>query len=135
VRRHGAAVIYAAALWGVFIVGFGLAKTLPWAFAMLALAGAADAVSGIFRLTIWNQTIPNTLRGRLAGVEMISYLSGPLLGNARAGAVASAVGNSMSVISGGVICVVAVVVCAALLPRFWRYMAPEKTSSEAGADV
>ena len=51
----------------------------------LALAGAADMVSGVFRMTIWNETIPTHLRGRLAGVEMISYMTGPLLGNARAG--------------------------------------------------
>jgi MFS family permease len=127
VSRHGAAVVCAALLWGVFVAAFGLAPSLPWAFAMLALAGAADAVSGIFRMTIWNQTIPNTLRGRLAGVEMISYLSGPLLGNARAGAIASVTSNELSVLSGGLICVVAVVVCAALLPKFWRYERPARS--------
>lgn len=125
VRRHGAAVVYAAALWGVFVIGFGLAPTLPWAFFALALAGGADGVSGIFRMTIWNQTIPNTLRGRLAGVEMISYLSGPLLGNARAGLIAEATSNSLSVVSGGIVCAFAVVVCASLLPTFWRYQRNE----------
>jgi MFS family permease len=133
VRRHGAAVVYAAVFWGVFIVAFGFAKGLPMAFAMLALAGAADAVSGIFRMTIWNQTIPNTLRGRLAGVEMISYLSGPLLGNARAGAIASATSNELSIISGGVVCVFAVALCAAFLPKFWRYEPPAKAEGEASA--
>jgi MFS family permease len=123
VRRHGVAVIVAAALWGVFIVAFGLAHELPIAVACLALAGAADAVSGIFRMTIWNQTIPNDLRGRLAGVEMISYLAGPLLGNARAGAIASMTTNGISVISGGIICVIAVILCASFLPAFWRYEA------------
>lgn len=132
VSRHGAAVVCAAALWGVFIVAFGFAPSLPLAFCMLALAGAADGVSGIFRMTIWNQTIPNTLRGRLAGVEMMSYLSGPLLGNTRAGAIASATSNELSVISGGAICVVAVIVCAALLPRFWRYEAPQVASEAVG---
>jgi MFS family permease len=126
VRRHGAAVVCAAALWGFWVAAFGLAPSLPLAFGALVLAGAADAVSGIFRMTIWNQTIPNTLRGRLAGVEMMSYLSGPLLGNARAGAIASVSSNEMSVISGGLICVIAVVVCAALLPRFWRYEPSER---------
>jgi hypothetical protein len=127
VRRHGAAVVVAATLWGVFVGAFGLARGLPAAFAMLALAGAADAVSGIFRMTIWNQTIPNELRGRLAGVEMMSYLSGPLLGNARAGAIASVTSNEFSVVSGGVICVIAVVVSALLLPAFWRYRSGKDT--------
>ena len=68
----------------------------------LAVAGAADSVSGVFRGTIWNETIPGDLRGRLAGVEMISYISGPLMGNARAGLVASISSNTISVVSGGV---------------------------------
>ena len=84
----GAAVLVAAAVWGLAIVGFGFSLQLSGALACLVLAGAADAVSGLFRMTIWNETIPTELRGRLAGVEMISYLSGPLLGNARAGWVA-----------------------------------------------
>jgi MFS family permease len=130
-RRQGAAVVCAAALWGAFIVGFGLSPSLWWALGFLVLAGAADAVSGIYRMTIWNQTIPNTLRGRLAGVEMISYLSGPLLGNARAGAIAEATSNMLSVVSGGIICVVAVAACAFLLPAFWRYERPEAGESEA----
>lgn len=130
IQRQGMAVIVAAALWGVFTVGFGYAKTLPWALFFLVLAGAADAVSGIFRMTIWNQTIPNTLRGRLAGVEMISYLSGPLIGNARAGAVAEMTSNSISIMSGGALCVLGVVICAFLLPSFRRYHRPEYPEGE-----
>jgi hypothetical protein len=85
------------------------------------LAGAADMVSGIFRSTIWNQTIPDHLRGRLAGVEMISYMTGPLLGNARAGSLASLTSDTFAIVSGGVLCVVGVVACIPLLPAFWRY--------------
>jgi MFS family permease len=129
-RRQGAAVVCAAASWGAFIVGFGLSPSLWWALGFLALAGAADAVSGIYRMTIWNQTIPNALRGRLAGVEMISYLSGPLLGNARAGAIAEATSNTLSVVTGGIICVVAVLACAFVLPAFWRYERPQGAQSE-----
>ena len=94
----------------------------------LALAGAADAVSGVFRATIWNETIPTELRGRLAGVEMISYLSGPLLGNARAGWVATISSNNISVVSGGFICLVAVLLCIPLLPAFWNYRAERRVS-------
>jgi MFS family permease len=121
VDRHGAAVVISAAIWGAAIVGLGFASTLAAAVVCLAIAGAADTVSGIFRMTIWNQTIPAELRGRLAGVEMISYLSGPLVGNARAGWVASVAGNAWSLVSGGVACVVGVLLCIPTLPAFWRY--------------
>ena len=121
VHRHGRAVILAAAVWGVAIIGFGFATTLPVALVCLALAGAADSVSGIFRMTIWNQTIPDHLRGRLAGIEQVSYLSGPYLGNAEAGLVAGAFGVRASVVSGGVLCVLGSAVIGALLPRFYRY--------------
>jgi hypothetical protein len=78
-------------------------------------------VSGIFRMTIWNQTIPDRLRGRLASIEMVSYLTGPYLGNAEAGLVASLVGLRTSVVSGGVACVIGAGVLAAALPGFLRY--------------
>ncbi|HWO13550.1 MAG TPA: MFS transporter [Polyangiaceae bacterium] len=121
VRRQGAAVVWAAALWGVAIVALGVAPTLPLAVTCLALAGAADMVSGLFRMTIWNQTIPDSLRGRLAGVEMISYMTGPLLGNARAGWMASLHSVRFSIVAGGGVCVAAVLLCIPLLPRFWRF--------------
>jgi MFS family permease len=121
VRRHGAAVVLAATTWGVAVIALAFATTLPAAVACLAVAGAADMVSGIFRQTIWNQTIPNELRGRLSGVEMISYMTGPLLGNARAGWMASRFDPFTSILSGGILCVVGVVACVPLLPSFWRY--------------
>jgi predicted MFS family arabinose efflux permease len=85
------------------------------------LAGAADNVSGLFRMTMWNQTIPDHLRGRMASIEMISYTTGPYLGNAEAGLVAAAFGLRASVVSGGVMCVLGAVALALLLPRFIRY--------------
>ena len=121
VHRHGLAVILAAATWGVAITGFGLAPSLVLALAALVVAGGADMVSGIFRMTIWNQTIPDRLRGRLAGIEQVSYTSGPLLGNLRAGVVASVASVRVSVVSGGVLCVVGVVLAAIALPAFRRY--------------
>jgi MFS family permease len=123
VKRHGLAVMLAATGWGIAIVGFGFCPTLAPALVCLALAGGADCVSGIFRATMWNQTIPDSLRGRLAGIEMVSYLSGPLLGHVEAGAVAAVWGVQASVVSGGVLCVVAVLACGALLPRFRAYTA------------
>ena len=121
VTRHGCGVLVSASVWGAAIVAFGLCSRLWPALAWLAVAGAADAVSGMFRLTLWNQTIPDTLRGRLASIEMVSYSSGPLLGNFEAGAVAGAFGVPASIISGGLLCVAGVVCCALALPRFLSY--------------
>lgn len=123
VKHHGRAVIFAATLWAVFIIGLGQATTLTTALIFLALAGAADMMSGLFRGIIWNETVPNELRGRLSGIEMISYMSGPLLGNARAGWVAAHYSVPVSITSGGMICTVAVILTAFLLPAFWRYKA------------
>ena len=121
VRRHGRAVVIAAALWAIGIVGLGFAPSLLLGLVCLAVAGAADMVSGVFRGTIWNETIPNHLRGRLAGIEMISYLTGPLVGNARAGFMADAWGVAPAIWVGGVVCLVGVLATGWLLPRFWAY--------------
>jgi len=121
VERQGAAVVMAAATWGVAIIALGYAPNLPVAVLCLALAGAADMVSAIFRMSIWNETIPAQLRGRLAGVEMISYMTGPLLGNARAGWMASLRSVAFSLTGGGAVCVACVLACIPLLPAFWRY--------------
>jgi MFS family permease len=128
VNRHGAAVVIAAAIWALAIVFVGFSSSLPIAVVCLAMAGAADSISGVFRGTIWNETIPSDLRGRLAGVEMISYLSGPLLGNARAGWVASISSNTTSIVSGGVICFVGVLLCIPFLPAFWNYHASRRAA-------
>jgi MFS family permease len=87
----------------------------------LGFAGAADMISGIFRGTIWNTTIPDHLRGRLAGIEQVSYSAGPLLGNLESGVVASFAGIRASIASGGILCVVGVAVAAFALPAFRRY--------------
>jgi MFS family permease len=130
VRRHGAAVVIAAAVWGVAVVALGYAPNLVLAVLCLCAAGGADMVSGIFRMTIWNETIPGHLRGRLAGVEMISYMTGPLLGNARAGWMATQLSNRASIVGGGAVCVVGVLLCIRLLPAFWHYRRPARAGEE-----
>ncbi len=121
VRRHGAAVILGAGAFCVAMAALGRATSLPAAVACLVLAGAADMVSGLFRMTIWNETVPSELRGRTAGIEQISYMSGPLLGNARAGFMAERLGLARSITLGGLLGFVAVVACVPALPVFWRY--------------
>lgn len=123
VRRHGLAIALAAAGWGLAMTGFGLSPDLYLALGFLVAAGAADMISGIFRQTLWNQTIPDAMRGRLAGVELLSYSVGPPAGQLRSGAVASLVNTRFSLVSGGLICVGAVAAVGALLPGFIRYRA------------
>src|SRR5207245_10865245 len=72
VHRHGMGVVVAATRWGSAIIGFGVAPGLIAALFFLAFAGAADAMSGLYRQLIWNQTIPDSLRGRLASIELLS---------------------------------------------------------------
>lgn len=129
VRRHGKAVALSAAAYGAAIVAFGFAGSLAFALAALAAAGAADMSSGIFRQTLWNQTIPDRMRGRLAGIEQLSWSIGPTLGTARSGALASVTSVRFSIVSGGIACVAGTVVLAALLPRFWRYEAEAEAVS------
>jgi MFS family permease len=139
IHRHGLMVIVAAALWGVGIIGVGLSHLLWLTLFCLAFAGAADMISGIFRMIIWSQTIPDHLRGRLAGIEMLSYTTGPLLGQLRSGAMArTRLGVGGSIWIGGVLCVAGTAVLAAALPRFVRYdgehgIARKKAEDEAWA--
>lgn len=121
IKRHGVAVIISATLWGLSMVAFGFAPSFILMLLFLACAGAADGVSGIFRLTIWNETIPDKIRGRMASLEMISYMSGPLLGNTYAGFIASMTTPQVAITSGGSLCVLGVMLSTLLLPGFWKY--------------
>ena len=121
VHRHGLAVGIAAAGWGFAIIAFGFAGRLWLALLFLAIAGAADMISGVFRMIIWNQTIPDHLRGRLAGIELISYHTGPMLGNAESGIVASLFSIRTSVVSGGILCVLGTGLLLLVLPAFRTY--------------
>jgi MFS family permease len=123
VRRHGLAIALSAAIWGLLITGFGLAPDLAVALGFLVLSGAADMASGIFRATLWNQTIPDRLRGRMAGLELLSYGVGPSAGQIRAGAVASVTSPRFSLASGGLLCAGAVGLICLALPGFTRYRA------------
>jgi MFS family permease len=106
---------------------------LATAIACLIFAGAADMVSGLFRMTIWNETIPGELRGRMAAIEQLSYMSGPLLGNARAGFMAERFGLARSITAGGIVCVAGVIACVPILSGFWRYRRSAPSVAETGA--
>jgi MFS family permease len=118
VRRPGRAVICAVIVWGAAIAGFGVVRLLPLALLLLAIAGCADVVSAVFRNTIIQFAAPDSMRGRLQGVQMAVVAGGPRLGDLEAGAVATAFGDTASVVSGGLACVVGALVLARLLPGF-----------------
>jgi hypothetical protein len=104
VVHHGRAILLSAAVWGGAIGLLGLVSSVLAALACLVIAGAADTLSGVFRDTLWNATIADGYRGRLAGVEVLSYAAGPPIGQARGGATAGAVGVAASFWSGGLMC-------------------------------
>ncbi|MCX4551473.1 MFS transporter [Streptomyces sp. NBC_01387] len=121
VRRHGLFVVFGAAGWGAAMVAAGWFANVWLVLLCLAFAGAGDMLSGLGRSTIWNQTIPEELRGRLAGIEVLSYSVGPQLGQVRAGALAGWTGTRTAVWSGGLACVASVGLLAAVLPKLVTY--------------
>jgi len=121
VHRHGRAIVFAAAAWGLAVAAAGAAPTVWIALGFLVISGGADMISGLFRRVVWNQTIPDDRRGRLAGVELLSYSIGPLGGQVRAGLVADATSVRTSLVSGGLACVAAVALTAGLLRSLWSY--------------
>jgi len=123
VRRQGLAVLWAVVVWGLGIIAFGLSGPLGVAVACLAVAGAADVISAIFRGTILQTNTPDALRGRLSGIHTFVVAGGPRIGDFEAGVVAAVFTPTVSVVSGGVACVVGVGVLAMLSPQFARYRA------------
>jgi MFS family permease len=121
VHQHGRAIVIAAAAYGACIGLAGLMPSFWLVLVFLMLSGAADMISAVFRGTVWNQTIPEHMRGRLAGIEMLSYSLGPLGGQVRAGVVADLWSVRGSIASGGLACVVGVAATAAWLRDFWAY--------------
>jgi hypothetical protein len=123
-HRQGIAVIWAVAAWGGAIAAFGLVgSNLPLALAFLALAGAADVISAIFRTTILQTAVPDRLRGRLSTIHILVVTGGPRLGDFEAGVVAQVFTPTISVVSGGIACIVGAGVIAALYPEYRRYRA------------
>lgn len=126
VHRQGLAVLWAVAVWGAGIIGFGLVgDNLALALVFLAVAGAADVVSAVFRGTILQQSVPDALRGRISAVHILVVTGGPRLGDVEAGVMASLFSPTVSVLTGGIACVAGVVLLAVLVPEFARYLRPE----------
>jgi MFS family permease len=133
VRRQGRALVFAIVGWGTAVALSGLARQLWLVVALLALAGAADLVSAVYRQTILQTFAPDEMRGRMQGVFIAVVAGGPRLGDVRAGATAAATGITFSWVGGGVACVVVVVVAGVAVRRFWRYDAREAEAAQAAA--
>lgn len=135
VRRHGLAIALAAAAWGLAMAAVGVSPDVYAALAGLAIAGGADECSAVFRDTMWSQSIPDRLRGRMAGIELLSYAAGPPAGQLRSGAVAAVTTPRFSLSSGGLACVATVAAVCVLLPSFRRYTAPSARKEGAIAST
>ncbi len=127
VVRHGRAVVLSVAAWGTAIAVVGLTRVPAVVMAMLACAGAADMISGIYRSTIAADITPDDMRGRVSGVEIAVYAGGPVLGDVEAGVVGGLVGLPFAIVSGGVACVLGAAAFAAWVPSFSRYARPNRS--------
>jgi predicted MFS family arabinose efflux permease len=135
VRRQGLAVICAVLVWGAAIAGFGIAHWLPLALLLLAVAGWADVLSAVFRNTIIQFAGPDGMRGRLMGVQMAVVAGGPRLGDLEAGVVATAFGDTVSVVSGGLACIAGAFLVAWSLPGFTHLRSGLPQHAEDQAEV
>jgi len=121
VRRQGLAVVLSVFAWGLSIAVFGLVHWLPLACLFLAIAGAADNVSAVFRSTILQAATPDEFRGRLQGIFTVVVAGGPRLGDVESGTVAALFGETFSVVSGGIACIAVTAALVAAVPTFLDY--------------
>jgi MFS family permease len=127
VRRQGVALTVAVACWAAAVFAAGLARSLWQAVVLLALAGAADLVSVVYRQTILQTYAPDEMRGRMQGVFTVVVSGGPRLGDLRAGAMAAATGLSIAWSGSAAVCFAVVLIAGVSVRSFWRYE-PAQTS-------
>ena len=135
IDRQGRAVVVSVMVWGGAIALFGLTPFLPLALLFLALAGAADVVSAVFRNSILQLTVPDRLRGRLSSIHIAVVTGGPRIGDVEAGTVAALVGPQFSVVSGGLACIAGAGLVGRLMPELtrWRIGLHGHTDERTGA--
>ena len=130
VRRTGRAILAAVAVWGLAITAFGLVTvSFPLALLCLAVAGAADVFSAVFRSTLVQLETPDELRGRVMSIHILVVTSGPRLGDIEAALVASLTTPQFAVVSGGVLCVLGVGVVARRFPELARHVIGQPTAA------
>jgi MFS family permease len=129
-RRHGLMTIIAICAWGAAIVGFGLTTSLPLAFTFLAVGGAADLVSMVFRSSILQGAVPDELRGRMQGVFVVVVAGGPRLADLVHGVLGASVGSRATIAGGGFAVIAATILLALFVPTYRHYRADDPASAE-----
>ena len=130
VRKPGPIVLWSVCVWGGAIAVFGLMRSLPLALLMLVIAGTADVVSEILRGTLLQLLTPDGLRGRISGLWLAQTNGAPAVGNAEAGAVAAAAGDTFSIVSGGLLCVLGALLIAWRMPALRHARLPQEEEPE-----
>jgi len=128
VKRCGVFIIFAATSWAFSMFFVGMAPAFAWLLFGLFCAGYFDMMSGVFRMTLWNETIPEEVRGRMAGFEMLSYMSGPLLGNTLLGFMADHYGIQLSLAIGALIALLGLLLFNICNPALWHFKRTPLTS-------
>ncbi|WP_370444833.1 MFS transporter [Amycolatopsis sp. CA-128772] len=124
IHRQGVAVVVSICAWGAAVAAFGLAHSLWLAVVFMALAGAADMVSAVYRMAILQVATTDEMRGRLQGVFTVVVAGGPRIADLTHGWGAAAFGTTVAATGGGLLVIVLVCASMLLLPAFWRYRAP-----------
>jgi MFS family permease len=123
IDRQGRATILAVIAWGASIAAFGLTSMLPLALVLLAVAGASDVISAVFRNTILQLSVPDHLRGRLSSIHIAVVTGGPRVGDAESGLVAGLTNPGFAVVSGGLACIAGALAIGRFMPKLtdWRF--------------
>ena len=124
--RRGPVLLWAIVVFGLATIGFGVSRWFWLTFLCLALTGVTDMVSVVIRNIVRQLETPDRLRGRMIGVNMVFFVGGPQLGEFEAGGVANWLGATVSVVTGGIGCLMATAWVAATTPALRRYRAESK---------
>jgi MFS family permease len=128
-KRYGVFIILSAAFWSLSLAIVGTASSFHWILFGLFCAGFFDMISGVFRTSLWNETIPESIRGRIAGFEMLGYMSGPLLGNAILGFLADLWGIQSALFWGSLCSLSLLALFNFGVPALWHYKKEDKNES------
>src|SRR5215469_5287691 len=131
ISRQGRAMLWAVAIWGAAFAGFAVAPSLWLTLSLLAIAGAADTFTVIFRGTIVQSATPDEFRGRVTAADYVVGAGGAQIGNVEAGALGSLTSPTISALTGGLVTIVGSVVIGLALPAFVRFSSTAAEASDA----